>query len=105
MRWIPGKFIVRQYLGRPGHIHGHIFTRKVHMTAPARHHSFQIGRKGLLHGKSVRGVLHEEGTIRKMSINRTVSPDIATPNPHGSDGKCPGQGNVRLRIRITARSG
>ena len=65
----------------------------------------EIGRKGLPQGKSVPGVLYKEGTIRKASIKGTSSPDIATPNPHSSDGKCPGQGNVRLRVRITARSG
>ncbi|CAP94414.1 hypothetical protein PCH_Pc18g01900 [Penicillium rubens Wisconsin 54-1255] len=56
-------------------------------------------KEGLPQGKSVPGVLYKEGTIRKVSIKGTLSPDIATPNPHSSDGKCSRQGNVRLRVR------
>lgn len=58
--------------------------------------------KELSQGKSIPGFLPREGTIKKVSINRRISSDIATPNPHGSDGKRSGQGDVRLRVRITA---
>ncbi|KGO41268.1 hypothetical protein PEX1_026650 [Penicillium expansum] len=41
----------------------------------------ELGRKELPQGKSIPRSLFEEGTIKKVSINGTVTSDTVTPQP------------------------